>query len=147
MKNVIDTIDLKDNTSLLGIACAMKEFSIMRECGVADGAKEPKPIKFALDAIMELLHYKLQQIFVEDYSQYAENKFAIGEDSDGIKIKVFDEKYDNQPENCDDCDECEDCDDEIIGISDMLKDAGLDTADEFVERLADEIKNKSGGQA
>ena len=147
MKNVIDTIDLKDNTELLGIACAMKEFSIMRKCGVADGAKEPKPIKYAMDAIMELLHYKLQQIFIEDYSQYAENKFAIGEDSDGIKLRVFDEKYDNPPEKCDECEECDECDEEIIGISDMLKDAGLDTADEFVERLADEIKNKSGGQA
>tara|TARA_Y100000310_G_scaffold45809_1_gene42686 strand:+ start:470 stop:913 length:444 start_codon:yes stop_codon:yes gene_type:complete len=147
MKNVIDTIDLRDNTSLLGLACAMKEFTIMRKCGVADGAEEPKPIKFALDAIMELLHYKLQQIFVEDYSQYAENKFAIGEDSDGIKIKVFDEKYDNPPEKCEESDN----DNSAGDLDDILSSIdGLESADDYVDRIADlknDLRNKRGGQA
>ena len=144
---IIKTIDLKENTDLFGIACAMKEFSLMRKLGLQDGTEEPKSIKFAMDSIMELLHYKFQQIFIDAFSQYSENKFEIGEDSEGVKVLVFDEKYDNQPENCDECEECEECDEEIVDIADMLKDAGLDTADEFVERLADEIKNKSGGQA
>ena len=140
---IIKTIDLKDNTVLLGIACAMKEFSIMREIGIENGAKEPKSIKFAMDSIMELLHYKLQQIFIEDYSQYAENKFAIGEDSGGIKIKVFAEKYDNVDDNADD-----NADNNSAGsLDDMLNNIdGLDSADDYVEILAN-LKNKRGGQA
>tara|TARA_Y100000034_G_scaffold35713_1_gene43830 strand:- start:390 stop:821 length:432 start_codon:yes stop_codon:yes gene_type:complete len=142
--NVIKTIDLKNNTVLLGIACAMKEFSIMRKVGVENGAKEPESIKFAMDSIMELLHYKLQQIFIEDYSQYAENKFAIGEDSEGIKIRVFAEKYDNSPENTPT--DCEN-DDDSMDISELLKDSGLETSDDHVERLADDLRNKKGGVA
>ena len=137
MKNVIKTIDLRDNSDLLGIACAMREISIMRKCGRDSGKEEPEPIKYAMDSIMELLHYKLQHIFIEDFSQYAENKFAIGEDSDGIKITVFDEKYDDAPEKCDDS----------VNISDMLKNSGLETSDDHVERLANDLRNKKGGLA
>ena len=138
---IIKTIDLKENTDLFGIACAMKEFSLMRKLGLQDGTEEPKSIKFAMDSIMELLHYKFQQIFIDDYSQFAENQFAIGQDDDGIKIRVFAEKYDNRSEIP------KDCNNESVGISDMLKDSGLETTDDHIERLADDLKNKRGGQA
>jgi len=137
MNKVIKTIDLKNNTNLLGIACAMKEFSIMREIGIEDGSEEPKSIKFAMDAILDLLRFKFQQIFVADFSQYAENKFALGEDDDGIKVRVFAEKYDN----------CDDETDETVGIADILKNNGLETSDDHVERLANDLKNKRGGLA
>ena len=138
---IIKTIALKENTDLFGIACAMKEISLMRKLGLQDGTEEPKSIKFAMDSIMELLHYKFQQIFIDDYSQFAENQFAIGQDDDGIKIRVFAEKYDNRSEIP------KDCNNESVGISDMLKDSGLETTDDHIERLADDLKNKRGGQA
>ena len=62
------------------------------------------------------------------------------EDSDGIKVKVYDEILEK---NCDDCE----TDDDSTDISEMLKNSGLETSDDHVERLADDLRNKRGGQA
>ena len=91
MKNVIKTIDVKSNENLFRVACAMGEFQLMRKLALDNGAEEPKSIKFAMDSIMEVLCYKFQQLFIEEFPQYAENKMAFGENSKGFKIKVFEE--------------------------------------------------------
>ena len=140
MKKIIETIDIKSNESLFRIASAMSEFQIMRKCNLDEGIKEPKSIKFAMDAIIDILTYKFQQVFIDEFPKYAKNKMSFGEDSEGLKVRVFDEHYD-------DCENSDDCNNESVGISDMLKESGLETSDDHVERLADDLKNKRGGLA
>ena len=137
---VIKTIDVKSNESLYRVACAMGELTIMRRLGKENGQEEPKPIKKSMDAIMDVLTYKFQKVFIDEFPQYADNKMAVGEDSEGIQVKVYDEMLE---EECDDCEP----DDDSTDISEMLKNSGLETSDEHVERLADDIKNKRGGLA
>ena len=45
--------------------------------------------------------------------------------------------YDLQP--CNDCAGCDNCDSKILNLTESLKSAGIDTADEFVEKLADQF--------
>ena len=137
MKNVIETIDVKSYDSLYRVATALGEISLMRRLGSEAGQKEPKPIKHSMDAIMDVLVYKFQQLFMDEFPKYANNKMAVGEGDDGITVKVFDELLEN----------CDDCDDDTIDIPDMLKNSGLETSDDHVDRLADDIKNKRGGLA
>ena len=136
MKNVIETIDVKSYDSLYRVATAMGELALMRRLGLENGQKEPKPIKLSMDAIMDVLVYKFQQLFMDEFPKYANNKMAVGEDADGITIKVFDELLE---EDC--------CDDESVDLDSILKDSGLETSDDYVDRLADDIKNKRGGMA
>ena len=139
MKKIIKTIAVKSYDSLYRVASALGELKMMRELALDNGAEEPEPIKQSMDAIMDVLTYKFQRVFIDEFPEYADNKMAVGEDSDGIKVKVYDEMLE------DGCDDCE-CDDSM-DISDMLKDSGLETSDDHVERLADDLRNKRGGQA
>ena len=142
MKNVIKTIDLKTNQPLYQVALAMNEIQLMRKVSLDTGMKEPKSITSAMNAIVDLLIHKFQYVFIKEFPQYAENKMAFGQSHDGnLEVKVFGEKYDKTPENCDDCNN------ESVGISDMLKENGLETSDDYVERLTDNLHNKKGGQA
>ena len=65
--------------------------------------------------------------------KYIEHKATLNM-QDGT-VEFYDEK----------CDDCE-CDDSM-DISAMLKNSGLETSDDHVERLADDLRNKRGGQA
>ena len=109
----------------------------MRRLGSEAGQKEPKSIKLSMDAIMDVLVSKFQWVFMDEFPKYANNKMAVGEGDDGITVKVFDELLEN----------CDDCDDDTIDIPEMLKNSGLETSDDHVDRLADDIKNKRGGLA
>jgi len=140
MKKIIKTIDVKSYDSLFRVASALGELTLMRKIALENGAEEPKPIKHSMDAIMEVLTYKFQRVFMDEFPEYADNKMAVGEDSDGIKVKVYDEILEK---NCDDCE----TDDDSTDISEMLKNSGLETSDDHVERLADDLRNKRGGQA
>ena len=137
MKNVIETIDVKSYDSLYRGATALGEISLMRRLGSEAGQKEPKPIKQSMDAIMDVLVYKFQKVFMDEFPKYANNKMAVGEGDDGITVKVFDELLEN----------CDDCDNDSVDLEAILKDSGLETSDDHVERLADDIKNKRGGLA
>ena len=137
MKNVIEIIDVKSYDSLYRVATAISELTLMRRLGSEAGQKEPKSIKLSMDAIMDVLVYKFQQLFMDEFPKYANNKMAVGEGDDGITVKVFDELLEN----------CDDCDDDTIDIPEMLKNSGLETSDDHVERLANDIKNKRGGLA
>ena len=140
----IKIIDVKSNESLYRVASALGELTLMRKIALDNGAEEPKPIKRSMDAIMDVLTYKFQKVFIDEFPQYADNKMTVGEDSDGIKVKVYDEILE---EGCDDC-ECDDCEcDDSMDISEMLKNSGLETSDDHVERLADDLRNKRGGRA
>ena len=147
----IKIIDVKSNESLYRVACAMGELTIMRKIGLEHGAKEPKPIEQSMNAIMDVLVYKFQKVFMDEFPKYAGNRMALGEDGDGIKVKVYDElleDYDGECEHdeCDDDSEYDDSDDSV-DLESILKDSGLESADEHVERLADDIKNRRGGLA
>ena len=137
MKNVIETIDVKSYDSLYRVACAMGELTLMRRLGLENGVKEPESIEQSMDAIMDVLVYKFQQLFMDEFPKYANNKMALGGNSDDITVKVFDELLEG----------CDDCDDDSIDIPEMLKNSGLETSDDHVERLANDIKNKRGGLA
>ena len=137
MKNVIKIINVKSCESLFRVASAIDELPLMRKLALENGQKEPEPIKDTMDAIMDVLVYKFQQLFMDEFPKYANNKMAVGEGDDGITVKVFDELLEN----------CDDCDDDTIDIPEMLKNSGLETSDDHVERLADDIKNKRGGLA
>ena len=144
----IKIIDVKSNDSLYRVACAMGELTLMRRLGKANGQEEPKPIKVSMDSIMDVLTYKFQMVFMDEFPKYAKNRMALGEDGDGIKVKVYDELLEDYDDDCDECDECEDdCEDDCVDLESILKDSGLESADEHVERLADDIKNKRGGLA
>ena len=109
----------------------------MRQLGLENGQKEPESIKQSMDAIMDVLVYKFQKVFMDEFPKYANNKMAVGEGDDGITVKVFDELLEN----------CDDCDNDSVDLESILKDSGLETSDDHVERLADDIKNKRGGLA
>ena len=141
MKNVIKVIDVKSNDSLYRVASAIGELTLMRKIGLENGEKEPPPIKQSMDAIMDVLVYKFQKVFIEEFPKYANNKMTVGEGDDGIKVKVFDELY----EDCDNCGD--DCGDDSMDIYEILRNSGLETSDDHVERLANDIKNKRGGLA
>ena len=148
---IIKTIDVKSNDSLYRVACAMGELTLMRRLGKENGQEEPKPIKMSMDSIMDVLIYKFQMVFMDEFPKYAKNRMALGEDGDGIKVKVYDElleDYDGECEHdeCDDDSEYDDSDDSV-DLESILKDSGLESADEHVERLADDIKKKRGGIA
>ena len=133
-KEILTTIDAKSNDSLLRVASAMSEFQLMRKIGLERGEKEPESIKFAMDAILDVLSYKFQQIFVDEFPKYEDNKISL--DFRNLQVSVFVEKY-NDVENCE----------KPMDISEMLKNSGLETSDDHVERLADDLRNKRGGQA
>ena len=133
-KEILTTIDAKSNDSLLRVASAMSEFQLMRKIGLERGEKEPESIKFAMDAILEVLSYKFQQIFVDEFPKYEDNKISL--DFRNLQVSVFVEKY-NDVENCE----------KPMDISEMLKNSGLETSDDHVERLADDLRNKKGGLA
>ena len=137
MKNVIKIIDVKSNESLFRVASAISELTLMRQLGLENGQKEPESIKQSMDAIMDVLVYKFQKVFMDEFPKYANNKMAVGEGDDGITVKVFDELLEN----------CDDCDNDSVDLESILKDSGLETSDDHVERLADDIKNKRGGLA
>ena len=137
MKNVIKIIDVKSNESLFRVASAISELTLMRQLGLENGQKEPESIKQSMDAIMDVLVYKFQKVFMDEFPKYANNKMVVGEGGDGITVKVFDELLEN----------CDDCDNDSVDLESILKDSGLETSDDHVERLADDIKNKRGGLA
>ena len=137
MKNVIKTIDVKSCESLYRVATAIGEITLMRKTALKNGAEEPESIKESMDVIMDVLVSKFQWVFVNEFPKYANNKMAVGEGDDGIMVTVYDELYEN----------CDDCDDDSMDISEMLKNSGLETSDDHVDRLADDIKNKRGGLA
>ena len=134
---IIKTIDVKSNESLFRVASAISELTLMRQLGLENGQKEPESIKQSMDAIMDVLVYKFQKVFMDEFPKYANNKMAVGEGDDGITVKVFDELLEN----------CDDCDNDSVDLESILKDSGLETSDDHVERLADDIKNKRGGLA
>ena len=151
MKNVIETIDVKSYDSLYRVATALGEITLMRRLGSEAGQKEPKPIKQSMDAIMDVLVYKFQQLFMDEFPKYANNKMAVGENDDGITVTVFDELL--EEDCCDECSNilyedgtCKYCRDSV-DLESILKDSGLETSDDYVERLANDIKNKRGGLA
>ena len=138
MKKVIKTIDVTTNSNLYKVACAMGEIHLLRKIGAESGAEEPKAIKCAMDSIVDVLGYKFQQIFIDEFPEYSKNKIMFGENESGMLVKVFEEKYDN----------ADDADNNSAGsLDDMLNNIdGLDSADDYVEILAN-LKNKRGGQA
>ena len=142
----IKIIDVKSNDSLYRVACAMGELTLMRRLGKENGQEEPKPIKMSMDSIMDVLTYKFQMVFMDEFPKYAKNRMALGEDGDGIKVKVYDELLEDYDGECEH-DECDDDSDDSVDLESILKDSGLESADEHVERLADDIKNKRGGLA
>ena len=139
----IKIIDVKSNDSLYRVACAMGELTLMRRLGKEEGKEEPKPIKMSMDAIMDVLVYKFQMVFMDEFPKYAKNRMALGEDGDGIKVKVYDELLEDYDGEC----EHGECEDDSVDLESILKDSGLESADEHVERLADDIKKKRGGIA
>ena len=145
----IKIIDVKSNDSLYRVACAMGELTLMRRLGKEEGKEEPKPIKMSMDAIMDVLMYKFQVVFMDEFPKYAKNRMALSEDGDGIKVKVYDELLEDYDGDCehDECDDDSEYDDDSVDLESILKDNGLESADEHVERLADDIKNKRGGLA
>ena len=118
----------------------MGELTLMRKIGLEHGEKEPKPIEQSMNAIMDVLVYKFQKVFMDEFPKYANNRMALGEDGDGIKVKVYDELLE-------DFDDCDDYEDDSVDLESILKDSGLESADDHVERLANDIKNKRGGLA
>ena len=133
----IKIIDVKSNDSLYRVACAMGELTLMRRLGAEAGEKEPNAIKHSMEAIMDVLMYKFQKVFMDEFPKYAGNRMSLGEDGDGIKVKVYDELLED----------FDDCEDDSVDLESILKDSGLETSDDHVERLADDIKNKRGGLA
>ena len=96
-----------------------------------------------MDSIMEVLSYKFHYMFMEEFPKYADNKMALRGNPNGNFIEISAEKL----ENCDEEAECEH-DNSAGSLDDMLKGIeGIESADDHVERLADDLRNKRGGQA
>jgi len=145
--NVLKTITVTPELSFFNVASAIGEIRIMRMIALEDGNKEPKPIEMAMDAIMEVLGYKFRKLFQSEFPQYANNKIQAGGNCERMEIRVLDEKCD-EPDDYDDCDDCREMDeDDSMDISEILKNSGLETSDDHVERLADDLRNKRGGKA
>ena len=141
MKTVINTIDLNENIVLYGMAISMRQADMLVETGKENGAPSAdlKMASFFANIFKRAFWDTVDDVFPE----YKDNLMGLrGSIESGLKIEVFNEKL-----NCDGCDECEKCDNDIIGIADMLKENNIETADDFVDRLADQIEKKSGGIA
>ena len=138
--NVIKTIKITADLSLFSVVSAMDEIILLRKTAEDSGCEEPKPIKMAMESIIQVLSYKFHTMFRDEFPEYANNQMALRGNSKGNFIDISDEKLENMPDDCDDGDD----DGEF---SDLLKNAGLETSDDHVDRLADDLRNKRGGQA
>ena len=145
-KKIIHTIDLKDHFRLLGMAMAMAEIGRMVSFG-KECEEIPTDELDMLEALENVILRNFWNKVNTDFPKYAENLMRIHGDrcEDTVVIQIFDEKLSDESDDhkCDDH-EC----DESVSLDDMLKGIdGLESADDYVERLADDLRNKKGGQA
>ena len=135
----IKTIQLV-NPDLLGLAYAIRVTDAM----VEHGKEAVKAMGDAGKVKHEALCDANQGITMLFWARMADseplvmkNTSALCYKGDDVCVEIYDEKLR-------DCDECED---DSVDLESILKDSGLESADEHVERLADDIKNKRGGLA
>ena len=141
---VIKKIDLREHCNLLMVAGTIRELMLMRKICKSQGHEMPEQIKDAMNAIMDVVSHKFQSVFRDEFPKYSENKMELGESSGIPMVKVFDEQYDNS----DNVVTVVADDNSAGGINDMLDGIeGLESADDHVERLANDLRNKKGGQA
>ena len=135
----IKTIKLV-NPELIGLAYAVRVTDAMIEQG-------KKAVKLVGDAVRgqhEALCGANEGITMLFWARMADseplvmkNTSALCYKGDDVCVEIYDEKLRD----------CDECDDGAVDLESILKDSGLESADEHVERLADDIKNKRGGLA
>ena len=134
------------NPELLGLAYAVRVTDAMVEHG-------KEAIKVLGDSVQDkhdALCYANEGITMLFWSKMADAEPLVKKNTSALHYKnddVFLEIYDEPLENCEHCDDDDECDDDSVDLESILKDSGLESADEHVERLADDIKNKRGGLA
>ena len=134
------------NPELLGLAYAVRVTDAMVEHG-------KEAIKVLGDSVQDkhdALCYANEGITMLFWSKMADAEPLVKKNTSALHYKnddVFLEIYDEPLEDCEHCDDDDECDDDSVDLESILKDNGLESADEHVERLADDIKNKRGGLA
>jgi len=145
----IKTIKLV-NPELLGLAYAVRVTDAMVEHGkeaikvIGDAVKDKHEAICDANQGITMLFWKRM---ADAEPLVMENTSALHYKNDDVFLEIYDEPLEDC-EHCDDDDDCEDeCDDDSVDLESILKDSGLESADEHVERLADDIKKKRGGLA
>ena len=141
----IKTIKLV-NPELLGLAYAIRVTDAM----VENGKEAIKVIGDAIRDKHEALCDANQGITMLFWKRMANAEPLVMENTSALHYKnddVFLEIYDEPLEDCEHCDDDDECDDDSVDLESILKDNGIESADDHVERLADDIKNKRGGLA
>ena len=135
---IVYKIDLSEHIDLFALAHAVRQAKMNAEVALKNIEDKEDKTSLLCAKSVELLSNTLFHQFWERAhemagDEYIEHKATLNM-QDGT-VEFYDEK----------CDDCE-CDDSM-DISEMLKNSGLETSDDHVERLADDLRNKRGGQA
>ena len=133
---------------LLGLAYAVRVTDMMIENGKEAIKMLGNSIKDQHEALCDA-NKGITMLFWKKLSDseplVMENTSALCYKGEDVCVEIYDEKLDGG--ECE-CDECESMDNvESDEIESILGKLGLETSDEHVERLADDIKNKRGGMA
>ena len=128
------------NPELLGLAYAVRVTDAMVEHG-------KEAIKVLGDSVQDkhdALCYAKEGITMLFWSKMAdaeplvkENTSALCYKGDDVSVEIYDKKLTD----------CDGSGDDSVDLKSILENSGLESADEHVERLADDIKNKRGGIA
>lgn len=135
----MEKIQITDN-ELIGLAFALRITTSIKERSeeafksIGDSVKaEHKAVCNTLDIIETLFWHGVRDF----YPQINDYKSAMCfDDDDNVFIKISDNKH----ENSNKCDE-------VANLDSLLDSIGLETADEHVERLANDLRKGKGGQA
>ena len=122
------TINLKSNFDLFRMACTIGELRMLYNCAQEQAEKEPPPkgVLETMKSLFEAVSIKFWMEFNEIYPEFAGNKMALGGKKDGIDVIVYDEKLD---EDCEDC-ECDE-DEGQLSIDKIMEEAGVQNADDW----------------
>ena len=130
---------MTNNIQLFSMASASNESTILCKIAIDNNAPESE-IK-NIKRICEIFSSRFWQAVDHFYPDYSEHKMRLKGALEELTLYI----YDLQP--CNDCAGCDNCDSKILNLTESLKSAGIDTADEFVEKLADQLAKKTGGRA
>ena len=144
---VVYKIDLSKHVKLFALAHALRQADMNAECAKKSLEKKDDTEALCVVRSVQLLANSLFSQFWDIAHEMAGDEFvknkAMLNMQDGI-VEFYDEKL----EDCE-CDEPEcEADNSAGSLDDMLKGIeGIESADDHVERLADDLRNKRGGQA
>ncbi len=140
MKKIIHTLDISENKMLHALALAWTTASDHADSSIDKTMEQyPKPSDMPSEihamlkaniSLAENLGAQFWDAVDEQLPDFPNNKKACNP-AKGI-INVFDEIYENS---------------ESVEIAKLMANAGVETSDDHVERLANDLRKKRGGKA